>query len=312
MTQNNYLNNVVLKKEWGFDGILMSDWGATHDGIAAANAGLDLEMPTAAFMNKHALMPAIQSGQVPLAVIDDKVRRILRKAIQFGFYDREQTDSAVPAYSQEGREVTLEEARSGMVLLKNERHLLPLDKNKIKTIAVLGPDAYPAVIGGGGSSLTKPFNSISYLEGISNYLGRNARVLSSMETAPLDAIVNQTEFLVAPGGPRGLRGEYFNNDELHGEPAPILARWIIFQCVGPVILFPARTTTISSMSLRTMACDSSSTMSASLTIGSGTARHWTPIPRTWSPASRTKYVLNISKTWELQRRDSVLLPPRRH
>jgi beta-glucosidase len=219
MTQNNYLNNVVLKKEWGFDGILMSDWGATHDGIAAANAGLDLEMPTAAFMNKHALMPAIQSGQVPLAVIDDKVRRILRKAIQFGFYDREQTDSAVPAYSQEGREVTLEEARSGMVLLKNERHLLPLDKNKIKTIAVLGPDAYPAVIGGGGSSLTKPFNSISYLEGISNYLGRNARVLSSMETAPLDAIVNQTEFLVAPGGPRGLRGEYFNNDELHGEPA---------------------------------------------------------------------------------------------
>jgi beta-glucosidase len=219
MTQNNYLNNVVLKKEWGFDGILMSDWGATHDGIAAANSGLDLEMPSAAFMNKHTLMPAIKSGQVPLAVIDDKVRRILRKGIQFGFYDREQTDASMPAYSQEGREVVLEEARSGMVLLKNERHLLPLDKSKIKTIAVLGPEAYPAVIGGGGSSLTKPFNSVSYLEGISNYLGKNARVLSSMETAPLDAIVNQTEFLIAPGGTRGLRGEYFNNDELHGEPA---------------------------------------------------------------------------------------------
>ena len=219
MTQNNYLNKVVLKKEWGFDGILMSDWGATHDGIAVANAGLDLEMPSAAFMNKHTLMPAIQSGQVPLAAIDDKVRRILRKAIQFGYYDREQTDASVPGYSQEGREVALEEARNGMVLLKNERRLLPLDKRKIKTIAVLGPDAYPAVIGGGGSSLTKPFNSVSYLEGVSNYLGKNARVLSSVETAPLDAIVNQTEFLVAPGGPRGLRGEYFNNDELHGEPA---------------------------------------------------------------------------------------------
>jgi beta-glucosidase len=219
MTQNNFLNKVVLKKEWGFDGILMSDWGATHDGIAAANAGLDLEMPSAAFMNKHTLTPAIQSGQVPLAAIDDKVRRILRKAIQFGFYDREQTDASVPAYSQEGRELTLEEARSGMVLLKNERHLLPLDKSKVKTIAVLGPDAYPAVIGGGGSSLTKPFNSVSYLEGISNYLGKNARVLTSMETVPLDSIVNQTEFLVAPGGPRGLRGEYFKNDELHDEPA---------------------------------------------------------------------------------------------
>jgi beta-glucosidase len=219
MTQNNFPNKVVLKKEWGFDGILMSDWGATHDGIAAANAGLDLEMPSAAFMSKHTLMPAIQSGQVPLAAIDDKVRRILRKAIQFSFYDREQTDASVPAYSQEGREVALEEARSGMVLLKNERHLLPLDKTKIKTIAVLGPDAYPAVIGGGGSSLTKPFNSVSYLEGISNYLGKTARVLSSMETVPLDDIVKQTEFLVAPGGPRGLKGEYFNNDELHGEPA---------------------------------------------------------------------------------------------
>jgi beta-glucosidase len=218
MTQNSFLNKVVLKKEWGFDGILMSDWGATHDGIAAANAGLDLEMPSAAFMNKHTLMPAIQGGQVPLVAIDDKVRRILRKAIQFSFYDREQADASVPAYSQEGREVALEEARSGMVLLKNERHLLPLDKSKMKTIAVLGPDAYPAVIGGGGSSLTKPFNSVSYLEGISNYLGKDARVLSSTETAPLDAIVNQTDFLVVPGGPRGIRGEYFNNDELQGEP----------------------------------------------------------------------------------------------
>src|SRR6267378_3015987 len=219
MTQNEYLNTTVARKEWGFDGIMMSDWGATHDGIAAANGGLDLEMPSAAFMNKQTLLPAIQRAEVSVATIDDKVRHILRKAIQFGFYDREQTDASVAAYSQEGREVALEEARSGMVLLKNERHLLPLEANKIKTIAVLGPDAYPAVIGGGGSSLTKPFNSVSYMEGISNYLGKNARVLYSVETAPLEAIANQTEFLIAPGGPRGLRGEYFNNDEFHGESA---------------------------------------------------------------------------------------------
>jgi len=219
MTQNNFLNNVVLKKEWGFDGILMSDWGATHDGIAAANAGLDLEMPSAAFMNKHTLMPAVQSGQVSLTVIDDKVRRILRKAIQFGFYDHEQTDRDIPLYSQKGRELVVEEARSGMVLLKDENHLLPLDKKKIKTVAVLGPDAYPAVIGGGGSSLTNPFHSFSYLEGISNYLGKDARVLYISENAPLEEIVTHTEFVTAPGGQRGLKGEYFNNDELRGEPA---------------------------------------------------------------------------------------------
>ena len=219
MTQNNFLNNIVLKKEWGFDGILMSDWGATHDGIAAANAGLDLEMPSGAFMNKHALMPAIESGRVPLAAIDDKVRRILRKAIQFRFYDHEQTDRAIPLYSLKGREVVLEEARSGMTLLKNENQLLPLDKKKIKTVAVLGPDSYPAVIGGGGSSLTNPFSSVSFLEGISNYLGKDARVLYVAETAPLEEIVAHTEFSIAPGGQRGLKGEYFNNDELRGEPA---------------------------------------------------------------------------------------------
>jgi len=219
MTQNGYLNDTILRKQWGFDGILMSDWGATHDGIAAANGGLDLEMPSPLFMNKQTLSPAIQRGEVSEATIDAKVRHILFKAIQFGFYDREQTDLSIPVYSQEGREVALEEARSGMVLLKNERNLLPLDKTKIKSIAVLGPDAYPAVIGGGGSSLTKPFNSVSYLEGISNYLGEDAGVLYAAEALPLDAIANQTDFVTIPGGGHGLKAEYFNNEELEGEPA---------------------------------------------------------------------------------------------
>ena len=219
MTQNDYLNNVILKKEWGFDGIVMSDWGATHDGIAAAKGGLDLEMPSAQFMNKETLLPAIQRGEVSVTTIDDKVRRILRKAIEFGFFDRDQTDMTIPLYSQRGREIALEEARSGMVLLKNEKGILPLDKTKIKTVAVLGPDAYPAVIGGGGSSLTKPFNSVSYLEGISNYLGENGRVLYATDDASLDEIVKATEFVISPGGTIGLRGQYFNNDSLEGEPA---------------------------------------------------------------------------------------------
>src|ERR1700722_6287556 len=148
MTENDYLNNVILKAEWGFDGIVMSDWGATHDGVAAAKGGLDLEMPSGQFMNKETLLAAIERGKVSVAVIDDKVRRILRKAIEFGFFDRGQADLAIPLYSQRGREVALEEARSGMVLLKNENGILPLNKKKLKTIAVLGPEAYPAVIGG--------------------------------------------------------------------------------------------------------------------------------------------------------------------
>jgi len=219
MTQNGYLNNQVLKKEWGFDGILMSDWDATHDGIAAANGGLDLEMPSGKFMNEQTLLAAVKQGKVSVATIDDKVRRVLRKAIQFGFLDRPQTDASIPLYSQVGRELALQEAREGMVLLKNDNHLLPLDKSTLKTIAVLGPDAYPAVIGGGGSSLTAPFNSVSFLQGISDYLGDNVRVIYPFENPPLDEIFHASEFATSPGGEPGLKGEYFNNQELQGTPA---------------------------------------------------------------------------------------------
>ncbi len=80
LTQNSYLNNEVAKKDWGFDGIMMSDWNATYDGVAAANGGLDLEMPSGKFMNRETLLPAIKAGKVSEATIDEHVRRILRKA----------------------------------------------------------------------------------------------------------------------------------------------------------------------------------------------------------------------------------------
>ena len=73
MTQNGKLNTDLVRKEWGFDGIMMSDWVATYDGVAAANGGLDLEMPTGAFMNRKNLLPALQSGKVTQATIDEKI-----------------------------------------------------------------------------------------------------------------------------------------------------------------------------------------------------------------------------------------------
>jgi len=219
MTANNHINNEILKKEWGFDGIMMSDWGATHDGVAAANGGLDLEMPSPTFMNRETLLPAIKEGRVLVATLDDKVRRILRKAIEFGFFDQPQTDTDIPSYSQEGRQVALEEARGGMVLLKNSGNLLPLDESKLKTVAVIGPDAFPAVPGGGGSAETKPFNAVSYLEGISNRLGTRARVLYAVDTPPLDEVFENSEFVTAPDGERGLKGEYFSDEDLRGTPA---------------------------------------------------------------------------------------------
>jgi beta-glucosidase len=221
MTQNNHLNNEILKKEWGFDGIVMSDWGATHDGVAAAIGGMDLEMASPNFMNSNALLPALKDGRISVAILDDKVRRILRKAIEFGFFDQPQTDTDIPSYSQEGRQVALEMARGGIVLLKNSGNVLPLDANKVKTIAVIGPDAFPAVPGGGGSSETKPFNAVSYLEGISNRLGTKAKVLYAVDMPVLDDVFESSEFVTAPGGESGLKGEYFSNDQLQGTPAMV-------------------------------------------------------------------------------------------
>jgi beta-glucosidase len=218
-TQNHHLNIDILRNDWKFDGILMSDWDATYDAVAAANNGLDLEMPSGKFMNRAKLIPAIKEGKITEATIDEKVRRILHKAIEYGFFDRPQTDPSIPLYSQQGRELVLEEAREGMVLLKNDRNLLPLDKTRLKTVAVIGPNAFPSVPGGGGSSQTQPFNSVSFLEGISNYLGGSVKVLYASDAPPLDDLFDHSEFVTAPGGGHGLKGEYFDNEELKGAPA---------------------------------------------------------------------------------------------
>ena len=220
MTQNGYLNTDVLKKEWGFDGLIMSDWDATYDGVAAANAGLDLEMPLARFMNRETLLPAIKDGRVSVATIDNKVRRILQTAIRFGWFDREQTDLSIPRFNQQGRQVALEAARESMVLLKNESNLLPLSKGKIKSIAVIGPDAYPAVPVGGGSARVQPFAALSFLEGLSNYLGRATQTYYRRGLPTLAEMAQATNFsTAAANGQSGMIAEYFTNPDLQGSAA---------------------------------------------------------------------------------------------
>jgi beta-glucosidase len=219
MTENQRLNHQVVKQEWGFDGIIMSDWDATYDGVAAANAGLDLEMPSGRFMNRATLIPAIKQGKVSLATIDDKVRRILRTALRFGWLDREQTDRTWPLFSAQGRKLALETARGSMVLLKNRGDWLPLDKAKIKSVAVIGPDAYPAVPVGGGSAQASPFVAVSYLQGLVDYLAAGATVTWSRGLVPLSEIFETTVFATAAtGGQAGLKAEYFDNPSLSGAP----------------------------------------------------------------------------------------------
>ena len=234
MTQNGYLNTDVVKKEWGFDGIIMSDWVATYDAVAAANGGLDLEMPAPEFMNRKNLLPAIEQGKVSTATIDAKVRSILRIAARFGWLDHEQTDWSIPRYNQQGRQVALEAAQQSMVLLKNEGSLLPLDKTKIKTIAIIGPGAYPAVPVGGGSAAVQPFASVSLLEGLSNALGTSANVLYHPGVASVNDVAQATNFSTAEkNGQPGMTAEVFNNLNLSGTPTTHIDQHINFSTTVP-------------------------------------------------------------------------------
>jgi beta-glucosidase len=219
MTQNGYFNNEIVRKQWGFDGIVMSDWVATYDGIAAANGGLDLEMPFAAFMNARNLMPAIKDGRVKEATIDEKVNHILQTAERFGWLDHDQTDVSISKYSESNDQVALDAARESIVLLKNSGKLLPLDKNSIKTVLVVGPDAYPAEAVGGGSAHAVAFAPVSILEGIGNFLGASAQVYYERGLPRLRDLASSTDFTTeAHGGQPGVKVEYFTNADLSGTP----------------------------------------------------------------------------------------------
>lgn len=216
-TENKQLNIDILRHEWGFKGIVMSDWGATHSSVDAANGGLDLEMPSGIFMSPENLLQAIRSGQVSESIIDEKVRDILREAVLFRFLTRNQTDLSIPRDNPEDSRVALEQALESTVLLKNRGNLLPLDVSRIHTIAVFGPDAWPAVTGGGGSSYVTPYSSVSLLAGVSDYLAGRAKVLYLNGLPTAEDVFRDTEFF-SSNRAQPVKIETFDNPNFSGIP----------------------------------------------------------------------------------------------
>jgi beta-glucosidase len=176
-------------------------------------------MPDAKAMKPSVLLPAIQQGKVSQATIDDKVRRILRTAIRFGFFDRDQIDISIPRYNQEGRQAALEGAQGGIVLLKNAGGLLPLNKSTTRTIAVIGPSAYPAKPAGGGSARVEGFTAVSFLQGVSEGLGTAGRVLYENGVPSDEDIAEGSSFTTAAAnGAHGLHAQHFDNGDFSGKP----------------------------------------------------------------------------------------------
>ena len=251
----------ILKNEWGFKGIAMSDWGAVHSTMDTALSGLDLEMGGTTFMATP-LLEAVKKGEVAKEIVDDKVRRILRVTMLSGIFDTpwEPRNDAKELYKQPepagvfgksmygnpmhqdkalldspaNRAIALAVAREGMVLLKNDGHVLPFDRKSIRSLAVIGPNAALAQVGGGGSAEVKPTYAVSPLEGILKRAGDKVQVRYA-QGCDFDQRYNiplLPGFCLTPPdakpGEHGLRGEYFTNRNLEGRPVLVRKDDLIF------------------------------------------------------------------------------------
>jgi beta-glucosidase len=217
-TEHDWLNNQVLKKEWGFKGVLMSDWGATHDTLAAALGGLDLEMGRAVHFTADKLRPLVESGKIPRALIDDKARRVLRLILVGGWLEGNWWNQPIPLNEPQSAAAALAIAREGITLLKNEGTLLPIDRTKTKSVVVLGPNAVKHTTGL-GSGYVKPFHAVSFLDGIRDKAGAT-RIVSIPENAP-DPYVDGARYdgrlkleLLPVGAPSGPAAHVTETDRI--------------------------------------------------------------------------------------------------
>lgn len=220
-SENDELLNQILKKQWGFKGFVISDWGAVHSTVPAALAGLDLEMPFGRFFGKP-LLDAVKKEDVPMALIDDKVSRILTVMMDAGLFDGADKNRPDPTVinNQAHRDLALQMARESHVLLKNENHLLPVDSKTVKSIGVIGPNGATPRSGGGGSSMVQPIHPVSVLDGILSRVGSQATVQYAIGVQdPGDIAMIDSYFLKpAQGEGHGLYAEFFNNPNLEGKP----------------------------------------------------------------------------------------------
>lgn len=177
-SDNKYLIKDILEGEWDFHGIVVSDWGAIHDTCDAANAGMDIEMSVTNNFDEYffakPLIKAIKEGKVKEEVIDEKIRRILSLMYKINVFSKDRKRGSYNTFKHQ--QSTLNIARESIVLLKNDKNILPLKDSDIKTLAVIGQNANIAHSNGGGSAEIKALYEITPLLGIKMRLGGNTNV----------------------------------------------------------------------------------------------------------------------------------------
>lgn len=198
--QNRHLIMDILKGEWDFAGILMTDWNVDINTYDAAMNGLDLEMGTDIeryedYYLGEPLLAMIRDGEIPESVLDDKVRRMLRVQLTIGMMDKNRLSGQ--RNTKAHQQAALKIAQEGVVLLKNDSLILPLKKSKLKNVLVLGPNVERLHAAGGGSSTVKALYEISPIGGLKNALGESAqiqfmRMRQPAAIRPIDSIFVET------------------------------------------------------------------------------------------------------------------------
>jgi len=169
--ENNYLVRKILRNEWGFDGVYVTDWGAAHSTVPSMEAGLDLEMGT--LIDKYEdwyyanpLIEAVKSGKIPMSLVDEKVGDVLRVMIKTNVLDPKKRFGPGSMNTKEHQQATYDAATEAIVLLKNQNNLLPLDFSSIKSLAVIGDNATRKHSNGGLSSEIKAVYEVTPLEAL--------------------------------------------------------------------------------------------------------------------------------------------------
>jgi len=224
-SENDYLLREILRNEWGYKGLIMSDWWAVHSSLPTALSNLDLEMPNGDFMNSKTLTPFIENGMLPIETINEKVRNILTLIFKLGLFDKPvlQEDTTL-INSPINRKIAYETSLASIILLKNDKNYLPLKTERIKTIAVIGANAAEPRTGGGGSSEVNDISPVTILQGLKNKLPQNVQVkyakgISFDDNLNIKPIEEEFFFTDKSGKYNGLNAEYFNNIDLSGTPA---------------------------------------------------------------------------------------------
>jgi len=220
--EKDYLLVDKLKKEWGFSGLIMSDWDAVKSTIPTAKGGMDLEMPTGAYINNNSLKIPLQQGEITEVQITEKVRRILRVIFKLGLFDNpEWQENPELVNTKENRQIAYQTALESIVLLKNENNILPLNNNKFTKIAIIGPNAEIQRTGGGGSSYVTPIDPITPLQAIREKYSENIEI--NFEHGVIlegDTKGMEHEFLFTDKSLKtnGLQAKYWDNKFLEGNP----------------------------------------------------------------------------------------------